>query len=118
MNLKLLRIQSEDLEPSDSGYPSDWVEFDVKMVVDLCFEGHEADSVFFEFYVASPIALTKRKENSFMPPTLVLKEFDWSVIKNHVAKLLMHVNGSRQWSEVAVKLSGLMRPSSLSCFPW
>jgi hypothetical protein len=60
------------------------------MEVDLCFEDHEFDSVFFEFFVTSPMALAKRQGNSFMPPTLVLKEFDWVAIKNHVTKLLMH----------------------------
>jgi len=63
MNLKLLSIESDQLDPSDSGYPNDWECFDVRMELDLCFEGHEVDSVFFEFYVASPKALELRPAN-------------------------------------------------------
>jgi len=118
MTLQLLSIKSDQLEPADSGYPNDWETFDIQMDVELCFKGHEADSVYFEFYVASHKAISRRPANSFMPPTLVLEEFDWNVIKNHVSKLLLHANSSRNWSEVAVKLCGLMRPESMSCFPW
>ena len=118
MNIELLRISSDQLEPSTSGYPSDWEEFDVLMEVDLCFENHQVDSVFFEFYVASPKAIENRAVNSFMPPTLVLEEFDWNVIKCHVSKLLLHANGSHSWAEVATRLSGQIRPTSLSCFPF
>ncbi|TLU67151.1 hypothetical protein FE810_02375 [Thalassotalea litorea] len=118
MNIELLGISSDQLEPSTSGYPSDWEKFDVLMELDLCFENHQADSVFFEFYVASPKAIEKRGINSFMPPTLVLEEFDWSVIRRHISKLLLHANGSKPWTEVAMRLSGQIRPTSLSCFPF
>ena len=55
--------------------------FDILIELDLCFENHQADSVFFEFYVASPNAINCRPINCFSPPTLVLEEFDWNVIK-------------------------------------
>ena len=118
MNIELLGISSDQLKPSDSGYPEDYDNFDVLIELDLCFEKHQADSVFFEFYVTSPQALSCRQVNFFSPPTLVLEEFDWGVIKNRVSKLLVHANGSKSWTEVATKLSGQIRPVSLSCFPW
>ncbi|MBE0388653.1 hypothetical protein PLUTE_a5230 [Pseudoalteromonas luteoviolacea DSM 6061] len=118
MNIELLGISSDQLEPSTSGYPSDWEEFDVLMELDLCFENHQTDSVFFEFYVASPKAIENRTINSFMPPTLVLEEFDWNVIKRHISKLLLHANGSNSWAEVVTRLSGQIKPTSLSCFPF
>ena len=118
MNIELLGISSDQLEPSTSGYPNDWEEFDILMKLDLCFENHQADSVFFEFYVASPKAIESRTINSFMPPTLVLEEFDWTLIKCHISKLLLHANGCKSWAEVATRLSGQIRPTSLSCFPF
>lgn len=118
MNIELLKISSNELEPSDTGHPDDWQNFDVLVELDLCFENQQADSVFFEFYVTSPAALSKRPSGSFMPPTLVLDEFDWSVIKQRIEKLLRHANGSKSWTEVATKLSGQIRPTSMSCFPW
>jgi hypothetical protein len=118
MNIELLGISSDQLEPSDSGYPEDFENFDILIELDLCFENHQADSVFFEFYVASPSALSCRPINCFSPPTLILEEFDWNVIKNRISKLLVHANGSKSWTEVATKLSGQIRPVSFSCFPW
>jgi hypothetical protein len=111
-------VSSDQLEPSNSGYPDDLESFDVLIELDLCFENHQADSVFFEFYVASPKALNSRPINCFSPPTLIIEEFDWSVIKMRVSKLLLHANGSKSWTEVATRLSGQIRPASFSCFPW
>ncbi|MDO6526503.1 Imm8 family immunity protein [Motilimonas sp. 1_MG-2023] len=117
MKLKLLRIYSDDLNPAGAGLPRDWERFNVRVEVDVCFEGHEVDSVFFEFYVASPSALLSSAVNTFMPPTLILEEFNWSEIKIRVIKLLAHANGATSWQEVAFKLNGQMRPVSMSCFP-
>lgn len=117
MNIELLRISSDQLEPSGSGLPEDLNNFDILIELDLCFEKHQADSVFFELHVASPQALKDRPINCFSPPTLVLEEFNWDLIKSRVSTLLLHANNSKSWTEVATKLSGYIRPSSLSCFP-
>ncbi|MBA6399869.1 Imm8 family immunity protein [Colwellia sp. BRX10-4] len=118
MNIELLDLSSDQLDSCNSAYPDDLENFDILIELDLCFENHQADSVFFEFYVASPNALTLRPINCFSPPTLILEEFDWTVIKSRVTKLLLHANGCKTWTEVATRLSGQIRPVSLSCFPW
>ena len=118
MNIELLGISSDQLEPSNSGYPEDFENFDILIELDLCFENHQADSVFFEFYVASPSAIALRPINCFSPPTLVLEEFDWGVIKQRISKLLLHANGCKTWTGVATRLSGQIRPASHSCFQW
>jgi hypothetical protein len=118
MKVELLQISSDQLEPSDTGYPENWENFDILIELDLCFENHQANSVYFEFYVASPIALSSRPTNSFMPPTLVLEEFDWKVIKSHINKLLSRVNDCQSWGEVAHKLNGLIRPYDISSIAW
>ncbi|WP_420791241.1 Imm8 family immunity protein [Enterovibrio gelatinilyticus] len=118
MNVELLGISSDQLEPVDSGYPENFENFDILFELDLCFENHQADSVHFEFYVASPKAMSCRPINCFSPPTLVIEEFDWDIIKSQVSKLLNHANASKSWVEVATRLSGQIRPVSLSCFPW
>jgi hypothetical protein len=118
MKLELLGLVSEQLDPPGSGYPDDWENFDILMELDLCFENHQANSVFFEFYVASPKALSLRATNSFMPPTLVLTEFDWAAVNSHVSKLLSRVGNSSSWGEVALKLNGLIRPSNIGAIAW
>lgn len=117
MKLKLLRIYSDELNPVGAELPKDGERFDVRVEVDVCFEGHEVDSVFFEFYVASPNALLSRAVNTFMPPTLILEEFNWAEINSRVIKLLDHANGATSWQQVAFNLNGQMRPVSMSCFP-
>jgi len=114
----LKALQSDDLDPCDSGYPDDIEDFDILIEIDLCFKNYQANSVFFEFYVASQKALSRRPANSFMPPTLVLDEFNWNAIEKHVVKLLSHISGSKSWPEVAIRLSGQVRPVSMDCFPW
>lgn len=116
MNIKLLNISGEQLKPPNHGLPDDLEHFDVLIELEWCFEGHETDSVFFEFYVASTSALLERPINSFMPPTLVIKEFDWDVIKQHTDKMLHRTRRCQSWSDVITKLNGQIRPVCMSSF--
>lgn len=118
MKIELLQISSEQLEPTDSGYPENWECFDILIELDLCVENNQSNSVYFEFYVSSPSALALRPSNSFMPPTLVLEEFDWNIIKTHVEKLLARANGCNSWGQVALKLDGLIRPYDINSIAW
>jgi len=118
MKLKILSIESDDLDPSDTGTPDDSEEFDVLVEVLLYEENRETNDMYFEFTVASPRALAKRPAGGFIQPTLILNEFTWPVIKEHVEKLLMHTLSCESWECVAFRFSGLMRPSSPSSYDW
>jgi len=118
MRLKILSIESDALNPSDSGTPEDLAEFDVLVEVLLYEENRETNDMLFEFTVASPVALVKRPVGGFIQPTLILDEFSWQVIRQHVEKLLMHVLSCESWECVVFKFSGLMRPSSPSSYDW
>ena len=118
MTLRIVSIQSDELEPKESGYPNSLEEFDILIEVELCFKNLKSNSMYFEFYVASPKALMKRSTNGFMPPTLLIDEFDWAIIRRHVEKLLMQTISCKTWDGVMIRLNGLLRPSSPNSYKW
>ena len=118
MTLQILSIQSDELEPKESGFPDSLEEFDVLVEVELCFKNQETNSMYFEFYVASPLAQMKRSTGGFLPPTLLVDEFDWKLIRKHVEKSLMQALNCKTWDGVVIRLNGLLRPSSPSCYKW
>ena len=118
MKPTVLRLYSEDLDPEESGFPVDCENYRVRFEADICDMPHDADSVFFEFYVSSPNRLAKTPDSSFMPPTLVLSEFSWEPIHSHLEKLMARGRSSKSWVELAVHWSGMLRPVSYDCFPW
>jgi hypothetical protein len=118
MNLKILTIGCKDSEDAENWQPSDPDDFDVTVEVLLYDKQRETESMYFEFTVASPVAIGKRCVGGFVPPTLLLGQFIWSDIRRHIERLLMHVKSCDSWECVAFRLGGYMRPSSISSYDW
>ena len=60
MDLKILTIGCKDSEDVENWQPSDPDDFDVTVEVLLYDKQRETESMYFEFTVASPVAIGKR----------------------------------------------------------
>ena len=104
MKLEIKTIWSPDLNPPSDGLPPDLEDFDIFMQVSIGESGKPGGEV-FNFNISSPSALSRIDHNRFISHTLVLKRFEWNVIRKSLEKLLRHTSSCKNWNEAIKNLS-------------
>lgn len=108
MNLRIQDIWSPDLDPPSTGKPADTTDFDLLAQVAVGVVGQAGREV-FSVRVCSPSALARTAPGTFVASTLVLAQFEWTGLRERIAKLLAQCDGCPDWEQAIQQLSGCLR---------